>query len=251
MTLAARLGALLVIAFAVAAAPAAADPLGARSGSRSTDPGRHSRQLQRHDPFAADPGPAARRQRALLEFRADRVRLAADDPDSVHRYDPRVGCAALVDPQCHASGVDPTGHLAIGAGELVYNQSTNYARADGNALTGTGAETQYSRIAGAHYEVAARLPILADRLEVELDYAPVLLGTQVSTYTDGSPTRYDPERGEQIETNVQFTHHVGRHTDMIFGVRYVNFTAAYDIPSKPLSDRNAAVLPSFGYLWHL
>jgi hypothetical protein len=37
--------------------------------------------------------------------------------------------------------------------------------------------------------------------------------------------------------------------DAVLGVRYVNFTAAYDIPSHPLSDRNAAVLPAFGYLW--
>ena len=39
--------------------------------------------------------------------------------------------------------------------------------------------------------------------------------------------------------------------DAVLGVRYVNFTAAYDIPSRPLSDRNAAVLPAFGYLWRI
>jgi len=144
---------------------------------------------------------------------------------------------------------DPHGRFALGAGELVYNQTTSYQRADGYALTGTGGQTQYSRIVGAQYEAVARMPLHADRLEVELDYAPVLLGTQVSTYTDGSPTRYNPERGNQIETNLRITHHVGKHTDMIFGVRYVNFTAAYDVPGHPLSDRNAAVLPSFGYLW--
>jgi hypothetical protein len=37
----------------------------------------------------------------------------------------------------------------------------------------------------------------------------------------------------------------------LLGVRYVNFTAAYDVPGKPLSDRNAALLPSIGYLWKL
>ena len=29
------------------------------------------------------------------------------------------------------------------------------------------------------------------------------------------------------------------------------FTAAYDVPSHPLSDRNCGVLPSIGYLWRL
>jgi hypothetical protein len=34
-------------------------------------------------------------------------------------------------------------------------------------------------------------------------------------------------------------------------VRYVNFTAAYDVPLKPLSDRNAGLLPTFGYRWKI
>jgi hypothetical protein len=75
----------------------------------------------------------------------------------------------------------------------------------------------------------------------------VLLGTQVTTYGDTTPSRFDPERGEQIDGNVRYIHRVGKHTEMIVGVRYVNFTAAYDVPSRPLSDRNCAVLPSFGY----
>ena len=77
----------------------------------------------------------------------------------------------------------------------------------------------------------------------------MLLGTQVSTYEDGAPTRFDPERGQQIDGNVRYVHHIGKHMDAVLGVRYVNFTAAYDVPGHPLSDRNAAVLPAFGYLW--
>ena len=137
----------------------------------------------------------------------------------------------------------------MGVGETVYNQTTHYATADSFA-TG-GGERQYSRIAGAHYEVAVRIPFRAGTLETSLRYAPVLLGTQVSTYEDGTPSRFDPERGEQIDGNVRYVHHVGPHMDAVLGVRYVNFTAAYDTPSHPLSDRNAAVLPAFGYLWRL
>jgi hypothetical protein len=144
---------------------------------------------------------------------------------------------------------DPSRHVAVGVGETVYNQTTHYATADSFA-TG-GGERQYSRIAGAHYEVAVRIPFRAGTLETSLRYAPVLLGTQVSTYEDGTPSRFDPERGEQIDGNVRYVHHVGAHMDAVLGVRYVNFTAAYDRPGHPLSDRNAALLPGFGYLWHL
>jgi hypothetical protein len=141
---------------------------------------------------------------------------------------------------------DPSHHVAIGVGETIYNQTTHYATADSFAMS--GGERQYSRIAGAHYEVAVRIPFRAGSIETSLRYAPVLLGTQVSTYEDGTPSRFDPERGQQIDTNIRYVHHIGRHMDAVLGLRYVNFTAAYDTPSHPLSDRNAALLPAFGYL---
>jgi hypothetical protein len=141
---------------------------------------------------------------------------------------------------------DPRHRFAVGAGETIYNQTTHYAVAD--VFAATGGERQYSRIAGAHYEFVVRMPFRAGTLETSLRYAPVLLGTQVSTY-DTAPTRFDPERGEQIDGNIRYVHHIGPHMDAVLGVRYVNFTAAYDVPAKPLSDRNAALLPAFGYLW--
>jgi len=142
----------------------------------------------------------------------------------------------------------PGRRFAVGVGETVYNQTTHYATADGYAPGGD--ERQYSRIAGAHYEAVVRIPFRAGSLETSLRYAPVLLGTQVSTYSE-APSRFDPEIGEQIDGSVRYVHHIGKHMDAVLGVRYVNFTAAYDIPSRPLSDRNAAVLPSFGYLWRI
>jgi len=142
---------------------------------------------------------------------------------------------------------NPAGRVAVGIGETIYNQTTHYATADSFAFS--GGERQYSRIAGAHYEVAVRFPFRAGYLETSLRYAPTLLGTQVSTYEDGTPARFDPERGQQIDSNIRYVHHVGRHMDAVLGLRYVNFTAAYDTPTHPLSDRNAALLPAFGYLW--
>ncbi len=144
---------------------------------------------------------------------------------------------------------EPTNHIAIGVGETIYNQTTHYAVADFHPNTG---EQQYSRVVGAHFELFGRMPFRAGSLEASLRYAPTMLGTQVSTY-ESSPgfTRYDPERGQQVDGEVRYIHRIGRHTDAILGVRYVNFTARYDVPSRPLSDRNAGVLPSFGYRWHI
>jgi hypothetical protein len=138
----------------------------------------------------------------------------------------------------------PKHRIAIEAGETIYNQTTAYATADFYAGTD---ERQYSRIAGAHYGVVAHLPFRSGYFEIESRDAPVLLGTQVSTYGNGAPSRFDPERGEQIDEDVRFIRRAGTHSELVAGVRYVNFTAAYDVPGRPLSDRNCAVLPSIGY----
>lgn len=139
------------------------------------------------------------------------------------------------------------GHVGVGIGETLYNQTTHYAKADSYAASGD--EQQYSRIVGAHYELVVRMPFRAGTLETSLRMAPALLGTQVSTYGNGTPSRFDPERGEQIDGSIRYKHRIGPHEEALLGVRYVNFTAAYDIPSRPLSDRNCAVMPSIGYLW--
>jgi hypothetical protein len=46
---------------------------------------------------------------------------------------------------------------------------------------------------------------------------------------------------------MRFIRPAGPHGEVVVGARYVNFTAAYDVPGRPLSDRNCAVLPSIGY----
>ena len=143
----------------------------------------------------------------------------------------------------------PGGRFAVGIGETLYNQTTHYAVADFYPST---SERQYSRVVGGHYELLAHLPYRAGFVETAVRYAPAMLGTQVSTY-DGSPalSRFDPERGQQIDATVRYIHHIDARREAILGVRYVNFTAAYDVPRKPLSDRNAGILPTFGYRWTL
>jgi hypothetical protein len=144
---------------------------------------------------------------------------------------------------------DRSGRFAVGLGETIYNQTTHYARADFYPATG---EQQYSRIVGMHIELLARLPFRAGSLETSIRYAPTMLGTQVSTYESSAAlTRFDPERGQQIDTSVRYIHRIDAHREAILGLRYVNFTARYDVPKRPLSDRNAGLLPSFGYRWRI
>ena len=147
---------------------------------------------------------------------------------------------------------DSSGRFGVGIGETIYNQTTHYAIADYPLLhPGTG-EQQYSRVLGMHVEVLARLKFRAGILETSLRYVPTMLGTQVSTYENApAATRYDPERGQQVDGSIRYIRRIDKHRDVILGVRYVNYTAGYDVPLRPLSDRNAGVLPSFGYRWHI
>lgn len=137
--------------------------------------------------------------------------------------------------------------FAVGIGETIYNQDTHYAVAD---LYPNTDEEQYSRVLGMHVELFSRLPFRHGVLETSLRYTPTMLGTQVSAY-GSSPTltRYDPEHGNQVDGEIRYVHPAGDRREAVLGLRYVNFTAGYTTPGRPLSDRNAGILPSFGYLW--
>lgn len=137
--------------------------------------------------------------------------------------------------------------VAVGIGETIYNQTTHYAIADYYPNTG---ERQYSRVIGTHLELLEISPLRHGRLETSLRYAPTMLGTQVSTYeSSGALTRYNPERGQQVDADVRYVRPLDERRDVILGIRYVNYTTGYVQPGHPLADRNAGVLPSFGYRW--
>jgi len=140
---------------------------------------------------------------------------------------------------------DPLRRFSVGIGETLYNQGTHYA--DAVEVAGTG-DTQFSRIAGAHYEVGYRSPYQHGSLEATIAYAPVMLGTQFTIYDN--PTvmrRVDPERADQIDTAVRWVHAVSKHGEILLGVRYINYTSRYAEPNGTLADRNCGVLPVFGY----
>jgi len=134
------------------------------------DPGRRARQLQRSDPSAAIPVPLLEASYRFSNFEVLGYGLP---PTVAIPYTNAVqGSVALrlsiFDGTFRVW--DPAGHFAIGAGETIYNQTTHYATAD--VFATSGGERQYSRIAGAHYEIAFRVPFRAGSLETSLRYAP-------------------------------------------------------------------------------
>jgi hypothetical protein len=140
---------------------------------------------------------------------------------------------------------DPLRRFSAGIGQTLYNQSTHYS--DAVELPGTG-ETQFSRVTGPTYQAGYGAPYHSGRIEAVFTYAPAMLGTQYTIYDVALyRPRVDPERAEQIDTSLRFTHQVGARGEMILGLRYVNYTARYDEARGGLSDRNAGLLPVIGY----
>ena len=140
---------------------------------------------------------------------------------------------------------DPLRRFSAGIGQALYNQSTHYS--DFVELPGTG-ETQFSRVTGLLYQAGYGAPYHNGRVEAVFTYAPAMLGTQYTIYDVAIyRPRVDPERAEQIDTSVRFTHPVGARGEIILGLRYVNYTARYDEPGGGLSDRNVGLLPVIGY----
>jgi len=140
---------------------------------------------------------------------------------------------------------DPLHRFSAGIGETIYNQGTHYS--DAVEIVGTG-ETQYSRIAGAHYELGYRSPYHHGSIEATISYAPVMLGTQFTIYDVGTNLRRaDPESADQIDTAVRWIHALNAHNEIMLGVRYVNYTARYSEINGTLADRNSGILPVFGF----
>ncbi len=140
---------------------------------------------------------------------------------------------------------DPLGRYSAGIGALFYNQSTHYL--DPIEIRGTG-ETQYSRLSGITYAGGYRVPWRHGRFDATLAYAPALNGTQFTIYDHAQyRPRVDPERADQIDAAVRYTRTVGRCGELLFGLRYVNYTARYDARNGGLSDRNVGLLPVVGF----
>jgi hypothetical protein len=153
----------------------------------------------------------------------------------------------------------PSGWYA-GAGETVYNQRSLYPPsrgafyAAGNQFFPIGTtEVQASRVAGMRYELGRDVQLGGNRLEVNAALNPRMHGITYTTLSTGAgqfattSTFTDPESASQIDLMARLAHRVSKRGEVLFGLRYINYTARYDAAPGQLADRNTGFAPSLGY----
>lgn len=145
-----------------------------------------------------------------------------------------------------------TGTLGVGIGDTLYNQRTNFARM--LDATHRGTELDHSRVAGTRYEILGRLPLgTHDEVRATLGVNPAMHGrysytvhvTNGSRVTDfNSPDSW--ERASQVDADARFVHYA-RDYALSYGVRYLNYTAAYtQWPAPRFADANSLLMPYVG-----
>ena len=160
-----------------------------------------------------------------------------------------------------------------GAGQTIYNQFTNYASVTNGVYysRGThvdhldGSEGQYSRVTGARFELGRIFVRGHDRVEVFGAVNPRMRGVQYTRVptsvtscgfgTAGGScsnvnivnTYADPENASQVDITVRIGHGVAKGSELVYGLRYLNYTAHYDAFPGLLADRNVGFAPLLGY----
>src|SRR5438270_4531907 len=124
--------------------------------------------------------------------------------------------------------VSPSARAWLGVGATVINQKTPLPAKH---------QVVASRLAGARYEVAYRHALLTNRfLEMQFGAAPVLSGSDIYTYSDGSPNVVKPERAS--EEDISFAVGIrNANTELLVGLRTINFSAKYSLTNEA-ADRN-------------
>ena len=164
-----------------------------------------------------------------------------------------------------------------GVGQTLYNQHTTYGIVPGayytryNVLPSpffvggpsgpplpggvdevfplTGAEEQYSRVTGMRLEAGRRWSVGRTKIEAIVAGNPHMHGVQY-TYVPSrqdSPTFADPEHASQVDVELRAYHPFGRGQGLIYGLRYLHYSSAYDQDPGQLADRNVGLAPVIGY----
>ena len=158
----------------------------------------------------------------------------------------------------------------VGAGETVYNQSSDFGevrffeyRSPGQYISAEDASLeQHSRVVGARFEAGRILALSRDRVEAWAAVNPVMHGvqyTRVNGYsgaftcvragctTDAvSLTAADAETAAQVDLSARVAHRVGKRGELLYGLRYINYGARYS-RFGVLADRNVGIAPVLGY----
>jgi hypothetical protein len=157
----------------------------------------------------------------------------------------------------------------VGFGQTVYNQSTYYGQEYGErfyaysiaSVFADGAETQYSRVTGPRLEVGRSFVRGRNRVEAVVGVNPSMHGVQYTQVATGEftctsfehgcvqyvPTYANPEAAAQVDLSLRVAHRTSRHGELLYGLRYLNYSAHYVAPMSPLSDRNVGFAPVIAY----
>jgi hypothetical protein len=160
----------------------------------------------------------------------------------------------------------------VGAGQTVYNQFTSYVPVNGNFFYRrgsvvqpiNGSEAQYSRVTGARFEVGRTLRFARDSVDVSAAVNPRMRGiqfTRIPTFLSACQfssngqgscvqlvdTFADPENASQVDVSARVAHRISKHGEVLYGLRYLNYTAHYDDFPGKIADRNVGFAPVLGY----
>jgi hypothetical protein len=162
-----------------------------------------------------------------------------------------------------------------GVGQTIYNQFTTYVPVNGtfNYIRGKsqiipifGSEAQYSRVTGLRWELGRTIERGRDRAEFWAAVNPKMRGiqyTQIPTHdlcfvqvqrgvVQGTTcskivnTFADPENASQVDLTARVAHRIAKRAELLYGVRYLNYTAHYDDFPGQIADRNVGFAPLLG-----
>jgi hypothetical protein len=143
---------------------------------------------------------------------------------------------------------NPSHTIALGVGETLYNQRTDFLEqvAPGDQRT----LVDRSRVAGARYELTLRKPLRTnDYAQIRFAVNPAMHGRftqmEVPLAAPGRIVAIGPvwEHASQVDADARVTHEFGAYA-ISYGVRYLNYNASFDSWLSPqFADANAIVMP--------
>lgn len=144
------------------------------------------------------------------------------------------------------------GTFAFGLGETLYNQHTGVGVLQSPSFQTN--DVEYSRVVGVRYEIVSRLGRPGrDYWEVLFAADPAMHGrftyTRTGTPTVGRGFQYTAgpywEKASQVEGGLRFVHAFGPYA-ISYGVRYLNYSAAFTRNFSPFADANTLLMPFVG-----
>ncbi len=167
------------------------------------------------------------------------------------------------------------GRVFVGAGQTLYNQRTSYASTQSGYYYTRGpivdpiygSEQQYSRVTGLRLEAGGTIERARDRIEYSAAANPKMHGIQYTRiplpisechFVNGPSgnavtcnqlvdTFSDPENAAQVDLSLRVAHKLSKHGELLYGLRYLNYSAHYDDFPGQLADRNVGFAPALGY----